>query len=180
MNDTDLIKSLNIPATISSSVSPTRAKSFKVNSRTQNYAQYVSTVKAYALAGMPFEHIANAGDFLGDQVERGEVDASLIEGWQEKMGEVAEDESKILSWQNRGEIISITPQLSAPTTSGLDLVQSSTDLTTGQKQDQTINVVEGIAVFNEQPSSLQNSSDDNSALENNPYLKSLPDLKKAA
>ncbi len=156
MSDTDLTKSTG-------SILPTRAKSFKVNSTSQNYAQYVSTVKAYALAGMPFEHIANAGDFLGDQVERGEIDAPLLEGWQEKAGEVAEDASKILSWQNRGEVISIIPQLSSPSITGQEIVNIS--------PDQTINVVEGIAVFNKEG---------NFELENNPYLKALPDLKKTA
>ena len=148
----------------------TRAKSFKVISPNSNYGQYVTTIRAYALAGMPFEHIANAGEAIGDLVERGEIDAPILEGWQEKMGEVAEDESKILFWQNRGEVILIAPQLSSGSTTGQELTKSSTDLTTGGNPDQTLNVVEGIAVFKEQPSSL----------ENNPYLKALPNLKKAA
>lgn len=100
-----------------------RAKSFKVSSPTHNFTQYINTIKAYALAGMPFEHIANAGDYLGDMIERGEIDAPLQEGWQEKIGETIEDDSKILSWQNRGEIISLTPQLSSPKSiTGQDLV----------------------------------------------------------
>ncbi len=148
-----------------------RAKSFKVSSGQQNYYQYVATVKAYALAGMPFEHIANAGEALGDQVERGEIDAPILEGWQERAGEVAEDESKILSWQNRGEIISITPQLSSPINTGESLVTTSQQLSTDQNPEQTRNVVEGIAVFNQA---------DNSQLEDNPYLKAPADLKKAA
>lgn len=43
-----------------------RAKSFKINSAMQNFAQYIRTVKAYALAGMPLVHIANAGEEIGD------------------------------------------------------------------------------------------------------------------
>lgn len=147
-----------------------RAKSFKVTSHTQNFAQYVATVKAYALAGMPFEHIANAGDFLGDQVERGEIDAPILEGWQEKAGEVAEDKSKILSWQNRGEIISIMPQISSASITNQELIPISQQLSTTQNPDQTINVVEGIAVFNQKTSGQ---------LENNPYLSAPADLKKS-
>lgn len=90
---------------------PMRAKSFKISSVMQNFAQYVRTVKAYALAGMPLEHIANAGDHLGDLVERGEIDASLLQTSQSKAGEIAEDENQIMAWQNRGERISIVNQL---------------------------------------------------------------------
>ncbi|MBI3103628.1 hypothetical protein HYZ05_01685 [Candidatus Daviesbacteria bacterium] len=34
-----------------------RAKSFKISSATANFAQYVRTVKAYALAELPLEHM---------------------------------------------------------------------------------------------------------------------------
>lgn len=171
MNDKDLTTiSTNTPANTTGSVSPTRAKSFKVNSPHHNFAQYVNTIKAYALAGMPFEHIANAGDSLGDLVERGEVDAPILEGWQEKAGEIAEDESKVLAWQNRREVITLTPQLAAPTNlSNTEVAPINNDLVVNQNlKEQKLNVVEGIAVFN--PNSSQ--------LENNPFLKALPDIKK--
>lgn len=157
---------------------PTRAKSFKVSSQTQNFAQYVRTVKAYALAGMPLEHIANAGDFLGDQVERGELDVNLLESSQSKAGEIAEDENKIMAWQNRGEKISIVNQLSSPQPlKETEIVPASNNLITSNlNQEQTLNVLEGIAVFNNQPQQI--SSDQNTQLENNPYLQPLPDLKK--
>lgn len=149
-----------------------RAKSFKVTSGNQNYSQYVNAIKAYALAGMPFEHIANAGETLGDMVERGELDSSLIEGWQEKAGEIAEEESKVLAWQNRGEVISLTHQITSPNPiTGQEVVQTSQNLTTGQNPSQNLNVLEGIAVFN------QNKSEQ---LENNPYLIAPADIKKAA
>lgn len=147
---------------VSLSSSKIRAKSFRISSGQQNYTQYAATVKAYALAGMPFEHIANAGDFLGDPVERGEIDAPILTGWQELAGEVTEDKSKILSWQNRGEIISITPQLSSLSVTGQETVTNP---------DQTRDVVEGIGVFNQT---------DNSQLMTNPYLKAPAGLKKAA
>lgn len=156
-----------------------RAKSFRVNSGKQNYAQYVSTVKAYVLAGMPFEHIANAGEQLGDEVERGELDAPLQEGWEAKVGETVEDESKILSWQNRGEVISVTRQIASPNpVTGQEVVQSTRDLATGQNHQQNLNVLEGIAVFNN-PQSLPNASSQNQNLENNPFLNAPADLKKA-
>lgn len=150
----------------------TRAKSFKVTTPIQNYAQYIRTVKAYALAGMPFEHIANAGDLLEDQVERGEIDASLIEGLQGKAGEIAEDESKLLAWQNRGERISISHQLPTPTaTTDQELVPISQELTTVEpSSEKTLDVIEGIGVFNQNPAGQ---------LDNNPYLKPIPpEIKK--
>ncbi len=147
-----------------------RAKSFKVTAANQNYSQYINTIKAYALAGMPFEHIANAGEYIGDIVEKGEVDASLIEGWQGKLGEVAENESKLLAWQSRGETISITHQLSPPNpVTGVEIIPASQDLTTPTSNtEQTLNVVEGISVLRE----------DTASLSNNPFLKAIPDLKK--
>lgn len=147
-----------------------RAKSYKVTSGNQNYSQYVNTIKAYAQAGMPFEHIANAGEFIGDLVEKGELDTSLIEGWQEKAGEIAEEESKVLAWQNRGDVISITNQITSPnTTTGSEIVIASQDLTIGENQPQNLNVLEGIAVFNQKTSGQ---------LENNPYLRAPADPKK--
>src|SRR3989338_8724415 len=88
--------------------SPTRARSFEVKTTSPDYSQYVNTIKAYALAGMPFEHIANAGEFLGDEVERLELDAPITEGWKEKIGEISEGQGKIMAWQTRGEIVSVS------------------------------------------------------------------------
>lgn len=151
-------------------VLPLRAKSFKIISAPPNFAQYVRTVKAYALAGMPLEHIANAGDHLGDIVERGEIDASLLQTSQSKAGEIAEDANKIMAWQNRGEQISIINQLpSAQPIKETEIVPVSNNLTSNPNQEQTVNVLEGIAVFNNQP-----------PIENNPYLIAPAQLKKAA
>lgn len=148
-----------------------RAKSFKISSATQNFAQYVRTVKAYALAGLPLVHIANAGEEIGDLVERAEIDASLLESSQSKAGEIAEDENKILAWQNRGEQISIINQLpSAQPLKETEIVPVSNDVAIPQANPpQTLNVVEGIAVF----------SQNNSQLETNPYLRAPANLKKA-
>ncbi len=158
---------------------PTRAKSYKVIAPTQNYAQYIRTIKAYALAGLPFEHIANAGDFLGDQIEKGEIDAPVDINSQEKVGEVVEDESKILAWQNRGERILVIRQIAQPiSVTGNELVNQSQNLTVNNTNNpQTLNVLEGIAVYNQQPQNLPNASTPNSQLENNPYLKAPPIIK---
>lgn len=156
----------------------TRAKSFKVKASDKDYLQYVNTLRAYASAGLPFEHIANAGDFLGDSVERGELDAPIEQGWQEKVGEVAEDENKILAWQNRGEVISIAHQLSAKSTTGEELVSISQSLSKEADPKQTLNVVEGITVIKKEPQTIQNSTSSDAELENNPYLQPIQDQKK--
>lgn len=160
----------------SGGVSPVRAKSFKINSANHNFSQYARTVKAYALAGLPLEHIANAGDHLGDPVERQEVDAALLT--QTKAGEIAEDENKIMAWQNRGEQISIVNQLQATQPlKETEIVPVTNNLTTtNPNQPQTLNVLEGIAVFNNQPQKLP-PSQSNSQLENNPYLRAPANLK---
>ncbi len=155
----------------------TRAKSFKITSQQQNYTQYVNTIKAYALAGLPFEHIANAGDILGDIVERGEIDVPLT-NLEEKMGEVAEDESKLLAWQNREETISLIKQLPSVSSTNKEVATISQDLTTQPGNQQTLGVIEGIGVFKENPPQVQNSANNSSHLENNPYLRAPADLKR--
>lgn len=159
-------------------VSPIRAKAFKINSGAHNFAQYARTVKAYSLAGLPLEHIANAGDFLGDPVERKAVDASLLETTHTKAGEIAEYENRIMAWQSRGEQISIINQLqAAQPVKETEIVPVTNNLTTATpNQLQTLNVLEGIAVFNNRPQQLPGSQP-NSQLENNPYLRTPADLK---
>lgn len=138
---------MNNQLTISKNYSPIRARSFKVMTTGKDYSQYVNTIKAYALAGMPFEHIANAGDFLGDEVERSQLDAPIQESWKEKAGEIAEDQSRIMAWQNRGEVAALSHQLPQTTTlTGMEMVTISQDLII--QQEKTIEVVEGIAVSN--------------------------------
>lgn len=159
-------------------LSPIRAKSFKINSPMHNFAQYARTVKTYALAGLPLEHIANAGDSLGDPVERKEVDASLLRVSQTKAGEIAEDENKIMAWQNRGEQISIVNQLqAAQPIKETEIVPVTNNLTTANpREPQTLNVLEGIAVFNNQPAQIP-TTQTTSQLENNPFLRAPANLK---
>ncbi len=146
--------------------SPTRARSFNVKTSIKDYAQYVTTIKAYASAGMPFEHIANAGEALGDFVERLELDAHIQEGWKQKIGEIAENPGQVMAWQSRGEKVPVSHQLSSSGVTGMEMVTISQDLTV-PNQEQTIDVVEAVAV-SESPSQQ---------LENNPFLKSPASLK---
>ena len=176
MNDKDSIVFPNKTSVTNSaqSVAPTRAKSFKVRASLRDYGQYVNTIKAYAQAGMPFEYIANAGEFLGDIVEKEEVDASIQQGWQSKAGEIVEDENKILAWQSRGEKVPFSHQLTQGPTTGRELITISTEVTTEPKAEKTIEVIEGIGVTNQQPKVEQTPID---YLENNPYLQPIPDKK---
>lgn len=165
---------INFPDTLQKTdeASVLRAKSFRITSGMSNFAQYVRTVKAYAWAGMPYEHIANAGDELGDIVERREIDASILRTSQTKAGEIAEDENKIMAWQNRGEVISVSHQLPSPNpVTGQEVVPITRNLSTQQNQKHSLNVLEGIAVFNNQPKQLSD----------NPYLQAPANinLKKA-
>lgn len=176
-DNNSLINSKNTLVGSQPGYSVTRAKSFKIASQQQNYSQYVNTIKAYALAGLPFEHIANAGDLLGDLVERGEIDVPLT-ALEEKMGEVAEDESKLLAWQNRGETISLIRQLPSANPTNKEVVTISQDLTTQPQNQQTLGIVEGIGVFKGNPSPIQSPANNSFQLESNPYLRAPADLKK--
>lgn len=157
--------------------SATRAKSFKVRTSVRDYNQYVNTIKAYAQAGLPFEHIANAGEQIGDGVEKGELDAAVAQGWQGKAGEIAEDQGKIMAWQSRGERVPLNNQLSSASSGGSELITISNEISTVEpKSEKTIEVVEGINVVNQQPQSQVSQPNTDYQLENNPYLTALPNL----
>lgn len=171
---------------ISNDYSTTRARAFKVRTTSPNYTQYVATINAYAQAGLPFEDIANAGQFLGDDVEKGEVDAPLQgkpDRSQGKLGEVIEDEDKILAWQSRGEKISLIQQLAASSnlTTGKEVVIVSESLVVSEPiKEQTIDVLEGITVLRQENVGLPKPSSEGE-LENNPFLQGpAGDFKKAA
>lgn len=90
-----------------------------------------------------------------------------MESSQSKAGEIAEDENKILAWQNRGEKIFIVNQLpSAQPLKETEIVPVTNNLATSETApEQKINVLEGIAVFNNQPPQID--IQDNSRLQNN-------------
>lgn len=160
----------------------TRAKSFEIKAKPHNILQFVRTVKAYAAAGMTFEHIANAGNDLGETVERAEIDAPLQDGWQNKIGEVVESNGQILAWQARGEKISVTPQLSSPSSVIENkIIPISKYITASETvQEKTIDVLEGIKVIQKEDPQHLPTSTDNRDLTNSPYLQPIVDYKKAA
>lgn len=153
-----------------------RAKSYDIglNPNSPNYQQYVTTVNAYVKAEMPFVHIANAGDELGDKVIRGEVDAPIKLGLENKVSEVVENEGRTIAWQNRGEVLSLTPQIATTSSfGGTEIVQTTQNLVQNQSTGtHSINVIEGISVSQAQQPSLTEATTNNiTDISQNPYLK---------
>lgn len=183
-NEKDLvINSSQLDSTTPTNVVPiSRAKSFQIRASQTNYDQIATTIKAYAVAGMPFEHIANAGEEIGEVVERGEIDASIKDGWQDKKGEIAEDRGKILAWQSRGERISVIAQISSPLNNKDLAPYTENSVTNLYTQPQTIDVIEGIsAVTTNQPSLSDKTTPSNiTDISQSPYLTAPAILKKAA
>ncbi|MBI4038786.1 hypothetical protein HY384_02405 [Candidatus Daviesbacteria bacterium] len=188
MSEKDIIPSSPQPVSEPTSkvVPITRARSYKIDLKpsSPDYSQYIRVVKNYALVGMPFEHIAHVAEELGDEVEIRETTAPIRDGWQSKVGEVVEEEGRIIAWQDKGEI-SITPQLTAPNTATGQKIVATQGLTNPQKQ--TLKVLEGVGVYKQSaqpPNNLvqfptpQTLHDAN--LVSNPYLQPLPQQKKAA
>lgn len=170
-----------------------RAKSYQIgiDPSSPNYEQYVRVVKAYAAAGMTFADIANAADELGDQVVRGETDAPIKDGRQRKIGEIVEDEDRILAWQDRGEKISITapqaPQLTAASSMSLKSATVSQVPATRNLGDKKIGVIEGIDVRSPNYNSISTPSNEqlptsshDADLLRSTYLNTPADWKKAA
>lgn len=149
-----------------------RAKSFKIKSQPENITAFRNTVRAFIDAGMPLEQIANAGDFLGEEVERLETDAPLQNGWQHQRSEIVEDENQIFAWQSRGETVTLDHQLTAanPET-GREVVIISKELSTHEHEPGTINVVEGISVTRNAPEAVDTNHD--AELESSPFLQPL-------
>ena len=152
-----------------------RVRSFQIVTGSHgNYLQYVRTIEALAKADMSFGLIADAGEYIGDKVGRNETDVSLKSGWQDKIGEIAEDGSKILAWQRRDETIFTTYQFPS---SGLDSgreIMPTTAVTLLEEQGGSINVIEGIEVSKTEQLTLSGSIDQ-FGLENNPFLQTIPE-----
>lgn len=163
-----------------SGASPVRARAYNIsNAKPWNIGQYKRAAIACKVAGMTFDEVAKAADFLGDKTERIESDAPIQPGWQEIQSEIVEDEHRILLWQNRGEKVTVDKQLTPPE-SGKEIIQISDYLPQTQTPNQTIEVVEGLNITTNNPQSLPTASN-NTGLENNPYLQIFPgDIKKSA
>lgn len=157
-------------------VSAKCAKSFQIEASSANYDQYGNTVKAYKAAGMTFGDIANAADSLGDKVIRKETDAPFADNPSglEKKGDVVEDGDQIMAWQARGERIAVVHQLAAPV-QGNEVAVASGNLTVGQNQQNSIEVLEGIQVSQEKIQALPEQK-----TEENPFLKTPAIVNKAA
>ena len=138
-----------------------RVKHLKVISPEYDMDQFGRTIKVFADASMPFEMIANTGQSLGYQVQRGEIDILLKEPDIKKIGEVMEYQGKIVAWQNRGEMVSTTPRLvGVAGATGKEVVLTQ-NVTVKESAQAVIEVIEGIEVEEKKQDKL----------ENNPYLK---------
>lgn len=130
----------------SSPQNPTRVNYYKIISPPQDFGQYNRTLKAYLKAGMPLEHIANAGEQIGDPVEKGQVDAPILPS--QKAAEIREGTGQVMAWQNRGEVVTLRPQLgTSEGLTGTELIITTQELASNQVgQNQSIEVIEGIAI----------------------------------
>lgn len=147
----------------------TRARAYSIRSSVQNYKAFVDTIKAYKLAGMDFQDIAEAGVELGEEVAVNEVDAPIQPGWQNQEGEVIEEQGKFMTWQYRSETVSSSVQISSSQRSSItkmEIVSASSHLAP-VNVGQTIPVVEGIHV------TTQDSSSHDAQIESSPFLRPL-------
>lgn len=179
-NEKDLIASQNLNADIPTNVVPiSRAKSFKISASQPNFNQVVNAIKAYAVAGMPFVHVANGSEEIGELVERRETDAPIKDGWQTKAGEIAEKEGEILAWQNREESITLVPQIADASGSG-KIIPFPSNAMVNSNNPQTINVIEGISAIQQQAPLADTKPNNVIDLSSNPYLSAPAILKDAA
>lgn len=160
-----------------------RAKSYKVCSPPDNMNQFGRAISACIAAGMSLNEVAKAGEFLGYNVNRQELDALIAQSFQpaQKIGEVVESEGKIIAWQNRGEVISANRLTGPSSLTGREIVVTSQDVITPAADQEVIEVLEGIAVFQrEEPILPEPTHSQDFELKDNPYLKAVPlEIKKA-
>lgn len=186
MSDEDLINPAGGIIKSTSQNPKVRARSFNIKTSSKNLEQYKRTIIAYMQAGLTFEDIAWAGDFIGDEVVKEEIDAMIAEGWQEKTNEIAEDDSKMLAWQSRGETVSVANILpSVSTINGTEIINISKSPAVLEESTQdSYEVVEGIAVAKtELPelSEVSNNTSPNPTIQDSPFLqKVVGEIKKAA
>lgn len=155
-------------------IDPTRAKLFKIISSGFDLGQFERAIEAISTAGMSFRLIADAGRFLGYQVEEHEITVPMVQTG--KVGEFMKHNGAVWAWQQTGEMISVTPQLPSGNisiTSGPDqppvpddYYKAFEDQPAGSL-DPNIRVIEGIAVTQQKPTQIGGSD----PLDTNPFLK---------
>lgn len=160
-----------------------RGRAFKIHASHQNADVFEAAIDYYRAAKMPLEHIANAGDFLGEEVLRFEKDAPLQDGWQGGSGKRV-DGNVITVWQSRGEIIPTDHQIEGPATiTGNEVIILRKEVASPTTpQENTIEVVEAVKLVKETQAALEapQTPDHDSELLNSPFLRPVPaDLKKA-
>lgn len=142
-----------------------RFKFSKITTNPEDLPQWGRTTRAVMEAGISLDVLNEAGDERGDKVERMVLDAPSTHNLQGKVGEIIEGKDHIQAWQEMGEVL-VTKQLPNPNSEAGVVTFENTE-------QQTIGVVEGMGVFSNQPTQIQNLSE-------NPYLKAPADIKKAA
>jgi hypothetical protein len=160
----DITKSQANDLTLASNPSPLRAKYFSVVSPEEDRYQFEKAVEAFRQAGMPFSIIANVGEELGYQVERGEVEAALLENAQiiSAQSGAEKKEDMMLAFQKRGEVVD-EDRLLASAESSQALVPVSQALMAPQNS-KVIEVIEGIAIYKEQLDELNPQNNSNKQL----------------
>jgi len=169
---------INLPQNVKpAEPTTTKAKAFDIKLTSNiNLDQYNRTIQSFTTAGMSYEGIANAAISIGDNVQVKEIYATL-QSTSSKVGEVITGENKTMAWQNIGEQITVNflPQATA----GTEIIPGTGNVVEfAPKQEQKVNVIEGIALSTDQPANLPQ----NDSISNNPYLRAPADIsvKKAA
>lgn len=121
-----------------------------------NKEQFKRVLETLEAAGMTFAEAAKAGVHLGYPVTIETKDAPIKPGnWENQPYGIKEDEHKIIAWQRRGEVASLSPQLGSPVgdmDNKIALV-SNNSLTVSEQEpsEQVIEIMEGVQVIVEQP-----------------------------
>src|SRR3989344_505680 len=169
-------------ATIQNDINKARGRAFEVHASHQNADVFEAVIDFYRAAKMPMEHVANAGDFLGEEVLRFDQDAPLQDGWQGGSGKKVEG-NVITVWQSRGEIITTDHQIEGPASiTGSEVIILRKEMASPTiPQNNTIEAVEAIKLVKETQKAIEAPQSHNDELVNSPFLRTLPDdLKKAA
>lgn len=122
-NELDKGKIIQFPQVPQRAPEPIRARTARIYAKPQDIPQIRTTVIAYMEADMPFDHIINAEREIGCEVETMEVDAPIP--LTQQLSEIRDNPDGFVAWQNRGERIGASHQLS-----GEELILKGTELVT--------------------------------------------------